>query len=193
MLHLPRAKEKSSSHRASLRTTFKEPGEEQRKLSQEINGRGNPGALPPGRLHLHHQVGVLYSRRAHRQARRPGRLRHHCREQPSSLFLLQIPGTAARNKCIRIILPCQEEGERGLSERFKRIWYMNERGMADGGGLLPGVRRVWGRFLSLLKTFASCKVQAEPSLPFLEQPKRERWWTGVGWDFFCTAFPYKCI
>lgn len=57
--------------------------------------------------------------------------------------------------------------------------------MADGGGLLPGVCRVWGRFLSLLKTFASCKVQAEPSLPFLEQPERERWWiVVVGFVFF---------
>lgn len=184
MLHPPRGEERAFSHRASLKITFKEPGGEERKLSQEIDGRGNPGALPPRRLHLHHQVGVLYSQRALHRARRPGRLRHHCREQPSSLFLLQIPGTAARNKCIRIILPCQEEGERGLSQRFKRIWRMNERGMADGGGLLPGVHRVWGRFLSLLKAFASCKVQAEPSLPFLKQPKKERWWTGVGWDFF---------
>lgn len=52
--------------------------------------------------------------------------------------------------------------------------------MADGGGLLPGVRRVWGRFLSLLKTFASCKAQAEPSLPFLEQPKK-REMVDLGW------------
>lgn len=69
---------------------------------------------------------------------------------------------------------------------------MNERGKADGGGLLPGVCRVWGRFLS----FASCKVQAEPSLPFLEQPERERdgglWLVGI-FFFFCTTFPYKCV
>lgn len=175
-----------SNHRAALKTTFRE----KRKLSL-MEGEA---------LELFHPGSSTSITRwecctpGEPWAEAPAPLQ----EQPSSSFLLQLPGTAARNKCIRIILPCQEEGERGLSERLRHIWCMNERGMADGGGLLPGVCRVWGRFLSLLKTFASCKVQAEPSLPFLEQPERERWWIVVGWDFFfnfffCTAFPYKCI
>lgn len=51
--------------------------------------------------------------------------------------------------------------------------------MAGGGGLLPEVRRALGRFLNLLEMFASCKVQAEPSLPCLEQAEGEKWW--IGW------------
>lgn len=68
------------------------------------------------------------------------------------------------------------------------------RGVAAGGGLLPGVRTVWGRFLSLLKVFASCEVQAQPSLPFLEQPKERDGGFGLAGIFsFCAAVPQNVL
>jgi len=146
-------------------------------------------------LHLHHQVGVLYSS-SPPPSSAPRSRRHRWEEKPGSLFLVKIPSTAARNKCIEIILPCQKEGENKLNERLKHIWHMNEQGMADQSSLLPGVRRIWGGFLSLLKPCPSrnpsCQQhRAEPSLPFLAQLSREGWWGAV--FFFCAAFPYKCI
>lgn len=101
-------------------------------------------------LHLHHQVGVLYSS-SPQQSSAPRSRRQRCEEKPGGLFLVKIPRTAARNKCIEIVFPCQKEGENKLNERLKHIWHMNEQGMADQSSLLPGVRRIWGRFLSLLK------------------------------------------
>lgn len=63
--------------------------------------------------------------------------------------------------------------------------------MADGGGLLPGVCRVWGRFLSLLKTF--CFLQSpgrtSPAIFWNNQKERDGGLWLVGF-FFLFAQPF---
>lgn len=61
MLHLPRESRASQPQGISENHFQRDKG---RTQEAQPDGRGNPGALPRGRLHLHHQVGVLYSRRA---------------------------------------------------------------------------------------------------------------------------------
>lgn len=61
MLHLPRESRAFQPQGISENHFQRDKG---RTQETQPDGRGNPGALPPGQLHLHHQVGVLYSRRA---------------------------------------------------------------------------------------------------------------------------------
>lgn len=118
---LPSVRQPSPEHRLSTETLHLPEGCQPQGIFEKLFQRAEEREGNSARREMKEETLELFHRASSTSITRwecctPGepfaQLRHHCGEQPRVYSSFSSPSSTARNKCMRIILPCQEEGER---------------------------------------------------------------------------------